>query len=197
MDLKITFGILATCLTVTGYVPYFRDIFAHKTKPHLYTWLVWALTQGTAAFAMVRGGGKWGAISLFVGTVLVIVIFFLCFKYGTRNIKRSDTIALVTALIAILIWWQLNNPVLAVLLVSFIDALGYIPTYRKTYTDTSTETVSFWICMIGTDIFALLANSAHNILTMSYLVTLGVCNMVLVGIILFRRRRITMERTIL
>ncbi len=191
MDIKIVFGILATIVTIGGYIPYFRDIFAKKTKPHMYTWLVWGLTQGTATVALFSGGGEWGAISLLVGTILVAVIFFLCFKYGTKNITRSDTTTLIAALLAIIVWWQLDSPLLAVLMVSLIDALGYIPTFRKTYVDPSSETVLFWMCMVATDVLALLANSEHNILTMSYLVTLGICNTGVVIVILVRKRRLS------
>jgi hypothetical protein len=190
MDIKIVFGILATLVTIGGYIPYFRDIFAKKTKPHLYTWLVWGLTQGTATVALISGGGQWGAISLMVGTILVAVIFLLCFKYGTKNITKADTFTLIAALLAIIVWWQLDSPILAVLMVSLIDALGYIPTFRKTYIDPSSETITFWICMVATDILALLANSEHNLLTMSYLVTLGFCNSAVVLIILMRKNKL-------
>ncbi len=192
MDIKIVFGILATVVTIGGYIPYFRDIFAKKTKPHLYTWLVWGLTQGTATVALISGGGKWGAISLFVGTILVAVIFLLCFKYGTKNITRADTITLIAALVAILVWWQLDSPLLAVLMVSLIDALGYIPTFRKTFVDPTSETIIFWICMVTTDVLALLANSQHNVLTMSYLITLSVCNSVVAVIIFTRKRKLSL-----
>lgn len=188
MELKLVFGILATIITIVGYVPYFRDIFSIKTKPHLYTWLIWGITQGTATLALLKGGGKIGAISLLIGTILVAVIFFLSFKYGTKNITKSDTLALIFALLAILVWWQLDNPILAVLMVSLIDMLGYIPTLRKTFTDPSTETMFFWICMLATDILAMLANSEYNLLTMSYLTALAVCNSAMILVIWFRRK---------
>lgn len=192
MDIKIVFGIMATVVTIGGYIPYFRDIFAKKTKPHLYTWLVWGLTQGTATVGLIRGGGKWGAISLLVGTILVAVIFLLCFKYGTKNITRADSFTLFAALLAIIVWWQLDSPILAIVMVSLIDALGYIPTFRKTFVDPTSETIIFWICMVTTDVFALLANSQHNLLTMSYLITLSVCNSVVAVIIFTRKRKLSL-----
>jgi hypothetical protein len=43
---KFIIAIIATVLTFLGFIPYFRDIFNRKTKPHLYTWLIWLITQG-------------------------------------------------------------------------------------------------------------------------------------------------------
>lgn len=189
MDWKLVLGIVTVLVTVIGYVPYFRDIFAKKTKPHLYTWLIWGITQGTATAALLYGGGKFGSLGLLVGTVLVAIICLLSFRYGTRNITKSDTAVLVLALLAIVAWWQLGNPVISVLMVSAIDGLGYIPTFRKTWLDPSTETLSFWIIMTAVNVLTLLANAEHNILTMTYSIMLGVANITMVLLILWKRRR--------
>lgn len=180
----------AGVLTVVGYVPYFRDLFAGKTKPHLYTWLVWAITQGTAAVALIYGGGKFGSISLIIGTVLVLVVFMLSFKYGTKNITGSDTLALAIALLAIIVWWQLNNPVLSVVMVTIIDGLGYIPTLRKTFEEPYSETISFWLLMALISGLTILANAEYNLLTTMYLSLLVVANLLTAGIAIFRRKTI-------
>lgn len=181
-------ALIATILTIIGYVPYFRDIFAKKTKPHLFTWLIWATTQGTAAAALLYGGGKFGVMSLIIGTLLVSVIFVLSFKYGTKNITRSDTIMLVVALLAILVWWQLNNPLLSVLMISAIDGLGYIPTLRKSYAEPYSETISFWIIMAVVSILTIISNAEYNFLTVTYLAVLITGNTTVATICYVRRR---------
>ena len=40
MDTKIAYGILGTLAVIAAYVPYFRDIYKGRTKPHAYTWLI-------------------------------------------------------------------------------------------------------------------------------------------------------------
>lgn len=39
-DYKIVLGVVATILGFVGYVPYFRDIFRVKTRPHVFSWFV-------------------------------------------------------------------------------------------------------------------------------------------------------------
>ena len=188
IDFKFIIAIVATVLVVLGYVPYFRDILKKKTKPHLYTWLIWIITQGTATVALLYGGGKFGSISLIIGTILVLAIFLLSFKYGTKDITTSDKIVLVLALLAIVIWWQLDNPLIAVLMVSAIDGAGYIPTIRKSFKNPWSETLSFWVIMAAVDLLSLVANAEYNFLTVAYLTTLSVANVAVVFVCFFRRR---------
>ena len=187
-DWKLVLGILAGILTVIGYVPYFKDIFAGRTKPHLYTWLIWAITQGTAVAALLYGGGKFGSIVLIVGLLLVIVVLGLSFKYGTKNITKTDGITLVIALLAIVVWWQLNNPLLSIIMVSAIDGLGYIPTFRKTYKEPYSETISFWIIMAVVMVLSIIANAEYNLLTVTYLSVLTIANVAVILISSLRRR---------
>jgi hypothetical protein len=57
MDIKSIFSALASVIIVIAYYPYIRDIFLKKTKPHIYTWLIWAITTGTATMGLWQGGG--------------------------------------------------------------------------------------------------------------------------------------------
>ena len=36
-EYKALLGIIAVILAFAGYIPYFRDLFLGKTKPHAYT----------------------------------------------------------------------------------------------------------------------------------------------------------------
>jgi len=188
MDVKLILALLSTAITIAAYFPYLRDLFLKKTKPHAYTWLIWTITQGTATAALWYGGGNFAAISLTVGMLLVLLIFFLSLKYGTKNITKSDTFVLAMALLAIVVWWQLNNPLPAVLMVSAIDGLGYIPTIRKSFAEPWSETISFWVAMATASALALLANGEYNLLTVTYLATLAVANTTVAVLCILRRR---------
>ncbi|HEC32831.1 MAG TPA: hypothetical protein ENI63_01055 [Candidatus Kaiserbacteria bacterium] len=187
MDIKLFFGITAAIITVVAYYPYIRDIFQGKTKPHAYTWLIWGITQGTAAAILLYGGGNFGAISLVAGTLLVLFVFLLSFKYGTKSITKIDTAVLIVALLAVAVWWQLNNPLLAVLMVSAIDGLGYIPTFRKSFVEPWSETLSFWTSMVVVNFLILLSLSEYNFLTVTYIATLAAGNIAVLIICIVRR----------
>lgn len=187
-DFKFAFATIATILIIIAYIPYFRDIFARKTKPHTYSWLVWLITQGTATTALIFGGGKSGGLSLIILTLIVLAVFLLSFKHGTRDISWSDKAVLTLALLAIVVWWQLDNPFLAVLMASAIDGAGYIPTIRKTLKDPWSETMFTWIVMVIAYLLTLAANSEYNFLTVTYLATISLANSIVIFICISGRR---------
>lgn len=188
MDFKLILATIAGIMTIAAYFPYVRDMFRGTTKPHAYTWLIWAITQGTASTAIWFGQGGWGALAFIAGTACVIIVFFLSLKFGTRNITRGDTIVLILALLAIVVWWQTSNPLPAVLMASGIDTAGYIPTYRKIWSEPWSETLSFWYTMIVIIVLSIVALSSYNVLTVTYPAIMLLCNFVLVTLSLWRRR---------
>ncbi len=189
-DIKFWLAITASVLDVIAFFPYIRDIFLRKTKPHAYTWLIWSITQSTAVVALWYGGGGFGAISLSIGVLVSVFVFILSLKYGTTNIKTSDTVVLIFALAAILVWWQLSSLLLAVLMVSAIDGIGYVPTYRKSFANPWTESLAFWFIMIGAGAMTIMASKEYNLLTMTYLVTLVTSDIILLSLLLIRRRQL-------
>lgn len=190
LDFKLIVSLVAVALTAYGYLPYFRDIFRNKTKPHLYTWLVWTITQGTATAVIWNGGGNYAVFSLGVGTILVGLVFLFALKYGTRNITRSDTVVLIAALLAIVVWWKLESPLLAVVMISIIDGLGFVPTFRKSFEEPWSETLSFWIIMALINALVIVSIEVYGLVTIIYPVTLLIANMGVWGICFFRRKLI-------
>lgn len=188
MDIKIVLTIIATIIGVAAFLPYLRDTFSLKTKPHAYTWLIWAITQGTAIFGIWYGGGGWGALNLTVGTLFVIAVFLFSLKYGTKNITKSDTAILIAALSAIVVWWQLDKPLISVIMVSVIDVIGYVPSFRKSYQEPWSETLISWILFSVSNIFAILALKEYNLLTVTYFAAITSANIALFLLCFFRRQ---------
>jgi len=191
MDIKIVFAIISVIIGLVGFFPYLRDVILKKTQPHEFTWLIWAITQGTATAALWVGGGGVGVASIAIGTVLVTIIFFLSLRDGKRDITRSDIVVLAMAFSAIVIWWQLDNPLAAVLLVSAIDAGGYIPTFRKSFNNPWSETALTWGAFAVASVFAIFALEGYNLLTVSYLATISLANLALFVFLLIRRQKIS------
>lgn len=189
MDIKILFAGISVVVGFVSLVAYFKDILKGKTQPHLYTWLIWAITEGTATVAVWYGGGGLGAIHLTIGTISIIFVLFfsLISGRGSKNITRSDKVALMVALLAILVWWRLKNPVLAVFMVSGIDVIGYLPTFRKSYQEPWSESAITWLGFVAANVFAILALGEYNLLTLPYLISISTANIILIAICLIRR----------
>lgn len=193
-ELKTIFAFISILIALGVFINYVRSVLKRETKPHAYTWLIWGITQATAVTGIWYGGGGLGAIPLGISTICVFLVFLLALQYGTRNINQSDTFVLMVALLAIVVWWQLDNPVLAILMVSTIDVIGYIPSWRKSITEPWSETLLSWsISPIG-HAFALLALAEYNFFTLTYPLSLMAANLILVGICLVYRRKVPKPR---
>lgn len=189
-DYKTVFAVVAMLISTGSFINYVRSILQLQTKPHVYTWLIWSITMGTAVAALWHGHGGWGAVALTLSFSYIVSIFFLSLKYGSANITIADTVVLVFALFAIFVWWQLENILLAVLMVTVIDLFGYIPSWRKSIVDPWSEAIASWgISAVGT-LCAIVALTEYNLFTLVYPLSYTVANIILVIICLVYRKRI-------
>ncbi len=190
LDYKTVFAVVAMLISTGSFINYVKSILQLRTKPHVYTWLIWSITMGTAVAALWHGHGGWGALALTLSFSYIVSIFFLSLKYGSTNITITDTIVLVLALLAIFVWWQLENILLAILMVTVIDLIGYIPSWRKSIIDPWSEAIASWgVSAVGT-LCTIVALTEYNLLTVLYPLSYTVANIILVIICLVYRRGI-------
>lgn len=168
--IKTIVTVFITLLTIYCFLPYIKDIVKGKTKPHIYTWIIFTITSAIAFVSNVYGGGVYGSIPLGIVILFNIAIVFLSLKHGTKNIDKKDRVLMSLALLSIIVWYVFNNPFVSVLMATIVDALGYVPTFRKTWSNPENETASFWF-MIGLSQFlTIFTNSSYNFYTCFYLI---------------------------
>jgi hypothetical protein len=181
-------GIIGGVLLTLSYLPYIYHILRRQTRPHIYTWIIWSMTQIIATTAILAGnGGVFAAIGIGAGAFLSVVVLLLSIPYGTANITRFDYVALIIGLLAMVLWWKLDHPVLAIILISAIDTIGYLPTYRKTWHEPWSESLTAWVLFVAGNICVLFALEQYNLLTTVYIVTVSIASVLL--ILLSKHRR--------
>lgn len=188
MEYKTLFSALSVVIGLMAFVPYLRDVFSKSTKPHVFTWLIWAITQGVGVAGMWFDGGGKGAIGLTIAEVLTCGIFLLSLRGGLGDVTKSDKVALSVALGAIVVWVFLDNPLAAVMMVSVIDIIGGFPTFRKSYHHPWSETLSAWCGFVAADVFAILALENYSFLTLTYIVSITTVNVMMVVFLVVRRK---------
>lgn len=187
METKLILGIISSIIAVVCFIPYFRDIFLRKTQPHAYSWLVWTILQVVGVLAQLKDGGGYGAWALGVGAISCFIIFLLSFKFGTKNISRFDFVCLLACLIAVLFYFKLSNPVWAILVVTGIDFVGFLPTYRKGWQEPDTETVSTYIMSASSNLISILALQNYTVTTVFYIASLFFTNTIFASVVLLKR----------
>ena len=190
MDYKSVLGAVALVIGLLSYIPYFRDILRSKTKPHAFSWFVWSVLTGIAFFAqIVKDGGAGAWVN--AGTALMcLAVFALSLFKGEKNIARVDILSLLGAAVGIVIWTLTNDPVLAVILVTVIDALGFIPTYRKSYAKPHEETLSTYVVSATKYAISLFALGSYSLTTWLFPASLVVSNGLFVLLLIVRRSQL-------
>ncbi|MBI1862855.1 hypothetical protein HYS00_01905 [Candidatus Microgenomates bacterium] len=182
-------GVIAVVISLISLLPYISDIVRNKTKPHLYTWLVWTPLTFLAFFAQWSDNAGPGSWTTGVTAVICLVILVLAFSRGTKDITKSDTYCLVGAFIALGLWFFIKNPTASIILVTLIDILGFVPTLRKTYHKPHEETLVTYELNFAKHALSIGALSRLSILTALYPAAVAVANGVMVAVMIVRRRQ--------
>ena len=144
MEIKWFLSILAIALLFIGYFPYLRDTINGKTRPHIFSYIIWALTTFIVFGIQLQSGGGAGAWVTFAIGCMMLVVLGLSYKNGRDDITKGDFITLVVALLAIPLWLLANLPLLSLVILTAIDLLGFLPGMRKSWVDPWSETISLY-----------------------------------------------------
>lgn len=194
VDIKILFGSLAVIISLLGYSAYFISIFSGKTKPHVFSWLIWGIITGVEFFGQVYGHAGAGAWVTGLTAVACTTIAILSVKKGKLDITKLDSISFAGAIISIILWIITKEPTLSVLLGIITDALGYIPTFRKSISHPYEETLITWFLNGVKFAFSLIALEKFTLLSSIYPIYLVISNWTLVGWIIYWRKNVENQK---
>lgn len=190
MGVKEIAGLTASVIGLASYVPYFRDIFLNKTKPHLFSWFVWGIISGTAFFLQREAGSGPGTWAIGLSSVACFSITILAFFRRGFKAALFDWLALLGALSGIILWQLIDNQLLAIILISLADFLAFTPSFKKAYYKPEEETLSTWIVSALKFALILLATETYSYLTIIYPLSLVLSNGSFSVMLFIRRRKI-------
>jgi len=191
---KEAIGLLSFVIALIATGQYFVFTIRGKIKPHVFTWLVWGLVMGISAAARTAdnaGPGAWAAWAVSASCLSIGVL--AVFK-GEKNITKSDIVAFVGALSAIPVWLVTNNPLMAVLIVTAIDLIGYYPTFRKSFHRPFEEATFNYFISNALHLLSLYANAHTSLTTTITPIAYFLANSCLVILILIRRRQLPLAQ---
>ena len=190
IETKTILSITAVAIAIVSYVPYFRDIFCNKTKPHAFTWLVWSVLNGIAFAGQVADGGGVGAAAVGLTAVALFSIFVLALFKGEKDIKVFDWLCLSGAFVALLLWPLTNSPLTTVVLITVIDVFGFLPTVRKSYNKPFQETLPTYALSILKYGLVVVALESYSLVTVLFPASLVILNALFVVMLVVRRRQL-------
>lgn len=186
-DYKFWLAGIAIFLTFYAYIPYLIGIFKGKTKPHLFTWLIWSTVTAIAVVVQVIEGGGMGSWPTIAAAVTCFFITILAIKYGSKDIKKVDYIFLLASLSAIPLWLITNNPVYSAVLVTIIEIVAAFPTIRKSWHRPGEEVTSTYGLNTLRYFLSILALATFSVSTVAYPVGMVFMNGLIFIVLIIRQ----------
>jgi len=185
--MKDILAIIAAAIAIAGNVPYLKDAFARRVKPHPYTWLVWTIVSTIVVFGQITKGAGVGALPTAVALCFTTTIFLFSLQYGFKYIRKTDTYFLVAALLGIIPWLISKDPTISVIIAVSIDLIAFVPTLQKTYAHPETETPVLYGSNVLRHVLTLFSLQTYNVATTLHSAAMIVTNSIMVVFIARKR----------
>jgi hypothetical protein len=181
----------AVFLTFAMFVPYIRSIRDGRTKPHAFSWIIWALGTFVVFLAQLADGGGLGAWPIGVSGLVTAYIAVLAYRSRSdTSVTRTDWMFLAVALAALPCWLLTSNPLLAVVLLTGMDLAGFGPTFRLAFSHPHEERIGFYSLGAARNALAISALQHYSLTTVLFPAAVGVSCVVFVMMVGYRRTRL-------
>ncbi|MET0779487.1 MAG: hypothetical protein ABWY71_01495 [Candidatus Saccharimonadales bacterium] len=180
-------GISSAVLQFAAMVPYFIDIVKGKTKPERATWWIWLLLNAVSVAAQIGAHATWSMLMSAAQLIVTGAVAALSLKYGYGAFHKKDGGAIVLALFGIFLWWLLDSPLAALLVVIAVDLIGYWLTIEKTWKAPHSETMITWAIGALSAALSVVAVGGWNVTQFIYPLYVALGNGLMAVIIITRR----------
>lgn len=186
--MELSFGVIATALGIIGAIPYIRDTYRKKTKPHRIAWFLFLVLSIIALTSQFALGARESLIfyTWFVVNNSIIFGLSLRKKNGYGDISKLNVFYLLLAILAIIVWKTTDSPLLALICVLIADGIGALLILIKSYKHPGTETMAMWLLGSIASLLNLLAVGSWNIELLAaplqiFLFSVGIVVAILLG----------------
>lgn len=192
MIIKELLGIFAIGLTFIAFYPYICSIKKGETKAHVFSWIIWSSVTIVVFFAQLSDEGGAGAWPIGVSGLITLYVAFLAYKNKSdASIKPIDWGFLLLAFTSLPVWYATSDALLAVIILTSVDLLGFGPTFRKAYASPYEEALSFYTLITIRNIISIMALEHYSLTTVLFpLLTAFACAL-FISMVLLRRRALS------
>jgi len=91
------------------------------------------------------------------------------------------------ALGSLVIWYITSNPLWTALILTIVDSIGFIPTFKKSYNYPWEEHIGFYLLISVKNLFSIVAMKNYTITTTIFLWVINILSVVFIFFLLWRR----------
>jgi hypothetical protein len=189
---KELFSAVAITLTLIAFLPYVRSILQGKTKPHVFSWVIWGSTTFVVFLAQLADNAGAGAWPIGVSGCITIYVAILAYaKKSDSTITGTDKLFLVVAMSSLPLWYVTSDPLSAVVILTAVDVIGFGPTLRKAYSHPFEEQLTFFALFTARNLFVIMALEHYSLTTVLFPAVIAATCLMLILMITYRRRALS------
>ena len=88
------------------------------------------------------------------------------------------------------LWYFTSNPLWSVIILTTVDLLGFVPTFRKSYSQPYTEQLTFFNLMASRNIIIIIALENYSLTTLMFPAATAIACILFVLMVLIRRTKL-------
>ena len=183
---------IAITLTIVGFFPYIYSILHGKTKPHVFSWIIWGCTTFVVFLAQLADKGGAGAWPIGVSGVITVLVALLAYsKKSDSSITKTDWWFFILAMTSLPLWYITSNPLWAVVILTTVDVIGFGPTFMKAYRNPFEEQLTFFVVMAARNFIVIMALENYSMTTVLFPAVIGVACLLFILLVMYRRRMLS------
>lgn len=192
MIYKNILSAIAIALTILAYFPYIRSILKGETRPHVFSWVVWGISTFIVFLAQLADEGGVGAWPIGISGLITLYVAILAYtKKSDNTITKIDWLFFILAIASLPVWYLTSNPLLAVVILTAADVLGFGPTFRKAYICPFEEQLMFFVIMTLRNLISITALEHYSMTTVLFPAVIAATCLIFIAMVIHRRRTLT------
>ena len=182
-------SLIAIFITFVAFIPYIRSIRRGETKPHVFSWAIWGSTTFVVFLAQLADEGGAGAWPIGISGLITIYVAWLAYSKKTdTSITRADWLFFAMGMMSLPLWYVTSDPLWAVVILTFVDVLGFGPTFRKAYLRPFEEQLTFYVLMCARNLIVIMALEHYSATTVLFPAVIAFMTGAFILMVLYRRR---------
>lgn len=185
---KKLLSVVAIALTLIAFFPYINSIIKGATKPHVFSWIIWGTTTFVVFLAQLEDNGGVGAWPIGVSASITIFIALLAYLKRTDiTITKTDWLFFISAMSSLPLWYFTSDSLLAVVILTTVDVLGFGPTVKKAYIFPHSESLLFFSLFTARNLIVIMALENYSVTTVLFPAVIAAACSLLMAMVTYRR----------
>jgi hypothetical protein len=179
----------AIALTFIAFFPYIHSILKGQTRPHVFSWIIWGSTTFVVFLAQLADKGGAGAWPTGVSGVITIYVALLAYRKKSDNsVTTIDWLFFIVAMSSLPLWYVTSDPLWAVVVLTSVDVIGFVPGFRKAYHYPFDEDLRFFVIIVVRNFIAIMALAHFSLTTVLFPLATAVASLLYILMVMLRRR---------